>query len=115
MKEKTGLRLRAARDAKGYSLAALSRAINNDLIPSRISNYEQGTRQMSVAAAISLGKALDVQPAHLLGLDEEINATQNLVGKHQKDLFVLLTQVCGKGDFEVQKVCRLLTAYLADS
>mgnify|MGYP003111189340 FL=1 len=70
---------------------------------------------MSVEAAISLGKALDVQPAHLLGLDEEINLTQNLVGKHQKDLFVLLTQVCGKGDFEVQKVCRLLSAYLADS
>ena len=86
MKTKTGLRLRAAREASGLSLAALSSKMNSLLSASRISNYEQGTRQMSVDGAISLGKALDVAPSYLLGLDEDINETPQLVGKFRKSL-----------------------------
>tara|TARA_R110000772_G_scaffold164008_2_gene275403 strand:- start:616 stop:963 length:348 start_codon:yes stop_codon:yes gene_type:complete len=115
MKTKTGLRLRAAREASGLSLASLSSKMNSLLSASRISNYEQGTRQMSVDGAISLGKALDVAPSYLLGLDEDINETPQLVGKHQRELFTLLNKVCVKGDLEVQKVSRLLHAYLDDA
>jgi transcriptional regulator with XRE-family HTH domain len=115
MKTKTGLRLRAAREASGLSLAALSSKMNSLLSASRISNYEQGTRQMSVDGAISLGKALDVAPSYLLGLDEEINETPQLVGKHQKELFTLLSKICVKGDLEVQKASRILAAYLDDA
>ena len=114
MKTETGLRLRAARESSGLSLSSLSDELNNILSPSRISNYEQGTRQMSVDGAIALGKALGVAPSYLLGLDEGINETSQLVGKHQKELFSLLNKVSLKGDLEVQKVSRLLNAYLND-
>jgi len=115
MKTKIGLRLRAAREASGLSLVSLSSKMNSSLSGSRISNYEQGTRQMSIDVAKSLGKALDVAPAYLLGLHEDINETPQLVGKHQKKLFMLLNKVILKGDSEVQKVSRVLAAYLDDS
>ena len=116
MKTKTGLRLRAAREASGLSLASLSSKMDGLLSASRISNYEQGTRQMSVDGAISLGKALEVAPSYLLGLDEDINETPQLVGKHQRELFTLLNKSLCEGGFRSpESLSHCLHAYLDDA
>jgi transcriptional regulator with XRE-family HTH domain len=53
-----GERLRAARTAKGWSLTELSQRTGDRLSKSRISNYEQGLRQMSPDVAAMLAEAL---------------------------------------------------------
>jgi len=54
-----GERLRAARTAKGWSLTELSQRTGGRLSKSRISNYEQGLRQMSPDVAAVLAEALE--------------------------------------------------------
>ena len=39
-KKITAIRLKQARENVGYSLSEMSKAMNGELIPSRISNYE---------------------------------------------------------------------------
>jgi transcriptional regulator with XRE-family HTH domain len=66
-----GERLRAARHARGISLQALSDLTGGTLSKSRISNYEQGIRRLSVEAARVLAEALGtVSPAYLLCVDD---------------------------------------------
>lgn len=65
-----GARLRAARRAGGQTLAELARRTGDIYSRSRISNYEQGLRRLSVEAAIALADALGtVSAAHLLELE----------------------------------------------
>jgi transcriptional regulator with XRE-family HTH domain len=54
-----GERLRAARTAKGWSLPELSQRTGGRLSKSRISNYEQGLRQMAPDVAAVLAEALE--------------------------------------------------------
>lgn len=64
-------RLKDARQACGLSLQALSDRTEGALSKSRISNYEQGIRRLSIEAAQMLASALgSVSVAHLLCLDE---------------------------------------------
>ncbi len=71
-----GLRLRAARHARRLSLSTLSVLTGGRYSKSRISNYEQGLRRLSVEGAQSLAKVLgNVSAAHLLCLDDETNTT----------------------------------------
>ncbi|GEM_PF-933960 len=66
-----GLRLRAARHARRLSLAELATLTGDLYSKSRISNYEQGLRRLSVEGARSLAKALgNVSATHLLCLEE---------------------------------------------
>lgn len=66
-----GDRLRAARHARELSLSQLSELTGSAYSKSRISNYEQGIRRMSIEAAVALAEALgNVSAAQLLCLDE---------------------------------------------
>jgi transcriptional regulator with XRE-family HTH domain len=67
-----GKRLRAARDARGISLSQLGELTGGHYSKSRISNYEQGIRRISLEGARALAEALgNVTTAHLLCLDNE--------------------------------------------
>ncbi len=68
-KKTCGKRLRAAREARNWTLDALSGKLNGWLSASRLSNYEQGIRQIGIEEALALGPVLGVEPAHLLCVD----------------------------------------------
>lgn len=70
-KKEAGRRLKAAREDKGWTLGELSKRLGNILSPSRLSNYEQGTRMIGVREALALHSVLGVQPSHLLCVDIE--------------------------------------------
>lgn len=69
-------RLRRARSALRLSLAQLA-VRTRTLNKSRITNYEQGVRRMSIEAARELADALGtVSAAYLLGVDEETESAR---------------------------------------
>lgn len=68
-KKESGRRLKAAREDKRLTLAELSARLGGLLSPSRLGNYEQGTRMIGVQEALALGPILGVQPSHLLCVD----------------------------------------------
>lgn len=77
-----GKRLRAARKSRHQSLQALSDATGGMLATSRISNYELGTRRLSLEAANILAEALgDVSVSYLLCLEapEEPSSPEELL------------------------------------
>lgn len=76
-KKEAGKRLKAAREDKKLTLQELSKRLGGVLSPSRLSNYEQGTRMLGVPEALALHGVLGVQPSHLLCVDvEEGDMTQ---------------------------------------
>ena len=71
LNRRIGDRLRAARQAQGLSLAQLSERTGGLLTKSRISNYEQGIRRVSLEAAHTLAEALgSVTAAYLLCIED---------------------------------------------
>ena len=67
-----GERLRAARQARRFSLAELAARTKGVYSKSRISNYEQGLRRLSVEGAHCLAEALgNVSAAYLLCVNED--------------------------------------------
>ena len=70
-KREAGRRLREARTAKGLTLEELSSKVGGLLSASRISNYEQGLRQIGIKEALALYRHLGVEPAYLLCVDVE--------------------------------------------
>lgn len=75
-RKEMGKRLRSAREAKLLTLDGLSKLTNRVLSPSRISNYEQGLRQMGTEEALALYRHLGVSPAYLLCVDTEGEMTK---------------------------------------
>lgn len=72
LNRRIGDRLRSARQAHGLSLSQLSARTGGTLTKSRISNYEQGIRRISIEAAQAIASALgSVTAAHLMCLDDE--------------------------------------------
>jgi transcriptional regulator with XRE-family HTH domain len=70
-----GGRLRAAREARGLSLSQLGELTGGNYSKSRISNYEQGVRRISLEGAQALAEALgNVTAAHVLCLDDQCAA-----------------------------------------
>jgi transcriptional regulator with XRE-family HTH domain len=66
-----GLRLRAERHRRKWSLSQLAARTADILAKSRISNYEQGIRRMGLEEAVILARALgDVSHVYLLCLDD---------------------------------------------
>lgn len=63
--ETIGKRLKALREQRKISQAALAKSIGWST-PSRISNYELGTRSVSADDALLIGKALSIPPSQLL-------------------------------------------------
>ncbi|HHT0594990.1 TPA: LexA family protein [Legionella anisa] len=70
IREKIGKRINEARKAKGLTRQALA-DLTDDIKPSRINNWEHGTRMPGPAEITQLAKALEVSPAFLMGLSEE--------------------------------------------
>lgn len=65
-RKETGRRLKEARRAKKLTLHGLSKVLRGALSPSRLGNYEQGTRAMGTEEALALAPVLDVEPGFLL-------------------------------------------------
>ncbi|MBE3589967.1 MAG: helix-turn-helix transcriptional regulator [Firmicutes bacterium] len=65
----TGQKIRAAREAKGWSQARLARAIGTD--DSTISRYESDNRAVSLRRLSLIAKALGVAVHDLLGDEVE--------------------------------------------
>lgn len=85
-KKKIGERIKAARNAKTprWTLAKLSEETGHALSPSRISNYEQGTRLCTAPDAAILAKALDVSASHLQCLDERAAEGEDMTPEQQR-------------------------------
>lgn len=94
-----GQRLRYARCSLGLSLSQLSERTDGVLSKSRISNYEQGTRRMSLEAARALTGALgNVTPAYLLCLDDPMNLSADEI-----DLIETYRQIDAKEQAQLRK------------
>lgn len=72
IKEKIGSRIAKIRKEKGLTIKELS-LLTENLKPPRISNWEHGSRSPGPEEALKLAKALDVSPAYLLCLTDEIH------------------------------------------
>jgi transcriptional regulator with XRE-family HTH domain len=70
-KQRMGDRLKETRELKGWSQAELSKRTDGVLSPSRIGNYEQGTRAIKPPEAAILAKALGTSPAYVMCLESE--------------------------------------------
>lgn len=69
MHEIIGERIKSLREAKGYSQAKLA-SLCGWATPSRLGNYELGTRKVSADDALTLAEALNVSPSLILfGVD----------------------------------------------
>lgn len=68
-KVESGRRLKAKRTRLNLTLDELSKKVGGGLSASRLSNYEQGLRQIGIAEALALYKHLGVTAAHLLCVD----------------------------------------------
>ncbi|QBS11551.1 helix-turn-helix domain-containing protein [Legionella geestiana] len=78
IKEKIGQRILAARMAKNLTRKSLAE-LTEDLTVSRINNYERGDRTPGPQEIKQLSKALDVSPAYLMCLSDEVQAN-NVAG-----------------------------------
>ena len=97
--QEIGERLRYARLCKRLSLGQLSGLTGGALSESRISNYELGTRRMSVEAARLLADALGTcTPAFLLCVDDHLTLTAD-----EFDLIQSYRQTDAKGRALVRK------------
>ncbi len=73
IQEKIGARIAEGRKALGLTMKALAGRTEN-LKASRINNWERGTRTPGPEEAVQLAKALEISPAYLLGLTDDISA-----------------------------------------
>ncbi|HRD71273.1 MAG TPA: XRE family transcriptional regulator [Legionella sp.] len=74
IREKIGKRINDARKAKGLTRQSLA-DLTDDIKPSRINNWERGTRMPGPEEIKQLAKALEVSPAFLMGLSDERDGT----------------------------------------
>jgi transcriptional regulator with XRE-family HTH domain len=75
-------RITELRANKGWKLREASDATEGRLSPQRISNYEQGLREMGIPEAKILAKAYGTTAAHVLCLDDD----NPVLSKAEQDL-----------------------------
>lgn len=75
IKEKIGERIFQERQAKGLTRKALAE-LTDDLKPSRINNWERGTRTPGPEEIKQLAQALDVAPGYLMCLTDDRQVNQ---------------------------------------
>lgn len=103
--------VRFFRKKSGLTTSQLSRLTNGEFSTSRISNYETGTRQLTIVAAKALSPHLNATPGQLLNLaDTYFNDVK--LGENQAELVRLLSKVSLRGDNDVKKVCGIVRGYL---
>lgn len=69
-----GRRIAARRKELQMTQEELSKATNNKMTPTRIANYEQGSRELHILPAKILAQALKTNPSYLMGLIDEIDS-----------------------------------------
>jgi transcriptional regulator with XRE-family HTH domain len=69
-KNEVGRRIRAAREAKGFTLAEVSQRTDDVLTLKRINAYENGDRMPGPDEVVILAKALGQRAAYLMALDD---------------------------------------------
>lgn len=84
LKEKIGDRLKQRRTSLGMSLKELSDASGGLYSPSRIGNYEQGTRMLPLEVANTLALPLECSATYLLCYEE--NETFRNMSQAQQEL-----------------------------
>ena len=65
---RAGHRIKDRRVERGWTQRELSERTGHKLSPSRIANYEQGTREPGIQEAEILAQAMHVQAAYLMGI-----------------------------------------------
>lgn len=108
-------RIKAARKAAGYTLKGLSDETACAIKPSRIANWESGTRQINVESAKVLGKILGVTPGYLMGIGESgsvIDMSLDAMTQEQRDMYVLMLRISRLGDADAKAGIAILKAYL---
>ena len=108
-KRKSHNNLKSQRIAANLTLAELSNATPSKIKPSRISNWEHGRSEIGLDSAVELAAVLNCSTAYLLGIDDETGLT---LGKHQQELYSLLSQIALRGDEDVRLVSAMLKAFL---
>jgi SOS-response transcriptional repressor LexA len=81
IKKEIGKRILEARKAKGFTLKALGE-LAGDLKQTRLTNWEQGTRAPGPEEIKKLAKALDVSPAFLMCLSDDIQVKKTKSPTH---------------------------------
>lgn len=81
IKKEIGKRILEARKAKGLTLKALGE-LAGDLKQTRLTNWEQGTRAPGPEEIKLLAKALDVSPAFLMCLSDDIQVKKTKSPTH---------------------------------
>lgn len=81
IKKEIGRRILEARKAKGLTLKALGE-LAGDLKQTRLTNWEQGTRTPGPEEIKRLAKALDVSPAFLMCLSDDIQVKKTKSPSH---------------------------------
>jgi transcriptional regulator with XRE-family HTH domain len=79
-KKESGERLKSARRDKKLTLPELSNRLGGLLSVSRLSNYEQGIRQLGIKEALALSRILGVNASYLLcveTVEDEMTAQEN--------------------------------------
>ena len=109
-KKKISNNLKKQRLAAKLTLAELSNATPSKIKASRISNWEHGRSEIGLEPAVELASVLNCSASYLLGID---NDTGFSLGKHQQELFSLLSQISLRGDEDVQVVSAMLKAFLS--
>lgn len=82
MNERIGERIKALREAKGYSQSQLAK-LCGWAAPSRLGNYELGTRKISADDAVILAAALGVSPSEIMFGDK----TEPVYTRYEYPLF----------------------------
>lgn len=86
---KIATRLWQLRADKGWTLREASLATQGVLLPSRISNYEQGIREVGTQEAHLLGKLYGTSAAHVLCLDDDNPVLSSAERQHINNLRAL--------------------------
>lgn len=81
IKKEIGKRILEARKAKGLTLKALGELAGN-LKQTRLTNWEQGTRTPGPEEIKQLAEALDVSPAYLMCLSDEVQVKKTKNPSH---------------------------------
>lgn len=68
------LRIKLARDKKGWSQAELAR--NAEITPAAVNQFEKGSRKPNMPILLKLAKALDVSIDYLVGESDEENESK---------------------------------------
>ena len=77
IKERIGQRIYSERQAKGLTRKALA-ALTDGLKPSRINNWERGTRTPGPGEIMQLARALEISPGYLMCLTDDKEVQKEL-------------------------------------